>query len=167
MKKFTCFLTSFFLVLNLYTQENHNKIVKLDGSRKYYYNYQKLNRKDLKELLQTYPESEAAYKKSRNSATVSNCILGTSLVLTTLRLGETIYQVSELKKGRIVKTSGPGLMTVGLALQIFAMPFLISSNVHEKKAVKIFNKYKSFLSYDNNLLKLGLNKDGVCLSFNF
>ncbi|RMZ60951.1 hypothetical protein D1632_02980 [Chryseobacterium nematophagum] len=174
MKKFllTVFLSTF--SVSIFAQHSDSLIIGNSNKKFFIKGTQTYKSSDYKEVF-TNTEALHYIQKSRTQGAISQFfagfgggLIGVGLARALSGGDKTTYYngilIKEKQKGNW------GLIGIGIGAVGIGIPLAISANHNLKKAVKAQNQSDRISSNTNskaNYYKINLNKNGICLSYNF
>ncbi len=132
-----------FILADLYSQTATGPITL--EKKKYYMNGQVIKGKELKSILASNPASRPEYQKFKANMNVASplIIVGSACILTgaVINLSSSIKEANDVNNGELGNSypGGLGLILVGAACDLAALPFLFPAQKHLVKSVEDYN----------------------------
>jgi hypothetical protein len=171
MKKVLLFLCLFSFITGAFCQVDstiriERKKILINGSQ--------VKPKQLQKILAANPASYPDYKIYKKNMTIGTTVMmvGTTAVLAgaIMNFAGTVKQANDLNNGEVSSgnnTAALGIMLVGAAIDLVAIPFVLKGNKHFKKSISEYNSSLKKTSSNPMQLNIVFSSNGLGVRMNF
>lgn len=158
-------------ILSAYSQKADSTITLT--KKKFYQNSEIKTAKQVQTILANNPVSAPEYQKYKSNIRIATPLFigGTVIVLvgTGINLAGSIQEAQDVDNGEMGGTYPNGLpiVLIGAAIDIVAIPFMISANKHFKKSLSDYNSSFKSVSSRPPQFNLMVNANGLGIRMRF